>query len=122
MPKGYELVMTYLPDATVGGVDIHTMYAPRTGLALLRPGDFPTLDDAFSWLRKDHVTHLLVDGRYHKGTCFEPLISAVTLPPFLIERYANGREARWPVRVFEIHWDRYAPGTIDVGGGNRSAQ
>jgi hypothetical protein len=121
LPKGYELVMIFLPDATVGGVDIHTMYAPRTGLTLLRPGDFPNLDDAFTWLRTANVTHLLVDGLNHKGTCYEPLLAAVTLPPFLTERYTNGPAARWPVRVFEIHWERYAPGTVGVGGRNRSA-
>jgi hypothetical protein len=121
LPKGYELVMLFLPDATIGGVDIHTMYAPQTGLALMRPGDFPSLDDAFSFLRRANVTHLLVDGLHHKGTCFEPLLSALAPPPFLTERYANGPAARWPVRVFEIHWERYAPGTVDLGAGTRSA-
>ena len=54
-------------------------------------------------------THLLVDGRYHKGTCFEPLMSADIVPPFLTEVYATGSDSRWPVRLFEIRWERRDP-------------
>jgi hypothetical protein len=102
LARGDQLVMIFLSDARVGGADIYTLSAPRTGLTLLRSGDFPTIDDAFAWLRAEHVTHLLVDGRYHKGTCFEPLMSAETPPPFLAELYRSGPASRWPVRLFEI--------------------
>ena len=109
LARGDQLVMMFLPDATVGGADIYTLFAPHTGLALLRSGDFPTIDEAFGWMQMQQVTHLLVDGRYHKGTCFEPLMSADIVPPFLTEVYATGSDSRWPVRLFEIRWERRDP-------------
>jgi hypothetical protein len=104
LARGDQLVMLFLPDAAVGGADIYSLSAPRTGLALLRTGDFPDLDQAFAWLRARGVTHLLVDGRHHQDTCFAPLLSAPVLPPFLVERYASPAGSRWPVRVMEIRW------------------
>ncbi len=112
LARGDQHVMRFLPDATVSGADIYTLSAPRTGLALLRTGDFPDLEQAFAWLRAQRVTHLLVDGRHHADTCFAPLLSAPALPSFLVERYASPPGSRWPVRVVEVHWERYTPGAF----------
>lgn len=123
LSKGHELVMMHVPDARIGGADIFTMSAPRTGLALIRPGHFSTLDDALAWMHKRGVSHLLVDGLYDAGTSYAPLLSAAPLPPWLIERYVSGAGSRWPVRVLEIRWDRYERGRVEgtaaAGGGQR---
>ena len=116
LSKGHELVMMHVPDARIGGADIFTMSAPRTGLGLIRPGHFTTLDEAFAWMRGHGVSHLLVDALHDAGTSYAPLLSASDLPPFLVERYASAPGSRWPVRVFEIRWERYEPGRVDRAG------
>jgi hypothetical protein len=103
---GHELVMMFLPDASVGGADIFSMYAPRTGLALIRPGEFPTLDEALKWMKTQQVTHLVVDPR-DEGTPYLAPLASGDPPPYLIEEYASPRDSEWPVRIFRFRWDRY---------------
>jgi hypothetical protein len=102
LARGHELVMLHLPDATIGGLDILSMSAPRTGLALVRPGHFPTTEAAFAWLRANGVTHLLVDGLRDAPSWHAPLLTAPSPPPGLADRYATPPGSRWPVRVFEV--------------------
>jgi hypothetical protein len=103
---GHELVMMFLPDASVGGADIFSMYAPTTGLALIRPGEFPTLDEAMTWMRAQHVTHLVVDPQ-DEGTPYLAPLASGPPPPYLIEEYTSPRDSQWPVRIFRFRWDRY---------------
>jgi hypothetical protein len=99
--EGQELVMMHVPDATVGGVDINTMYGPETGLSLIRPGHFPTLEAAVAWMRSAGATHVVIDYQYTFPPYFDRLRDAPP-PSYLMERYATGPGSAWPVRVYEF--------------------
>jgi hypothetical protein len=102
--EGQELIMMHLPDARIGGADITTIYAPHSGLSLVRPGSFATLDGAMRWLRDQGTTHVLVDYRNPSPSYFEALRSS--RPAFLDDVYASPDGSQWPVRIYRIDWDR----------------
>jgi hypothetical protein len=112
--EGQELTMMFLPDAVIGGVDIFSMYAPQTGLTLVRPGEFPTIAEAFAWMKGAGVSHVVVDGMDAATKYFGPLVRGDP-PPFLTEEYASPRGSRWPVRIFRVNWDRYGKAPRDSG-------
>lgn len=106
--EGQELIMMHLPDAVIGGLDINTMAAPRSGLALVKPGRFDSLDDAMEWMHRNGVTHLVLDYVEDPPKYLEPL-RAHPDQPYLTELFSTVGRSAWPVRVVAIRWDRYKP-------------
>lgn len=104
--EGQELIMMHLPDAAIGGFDINTIAAPRSGLALVKPGYFPTVDDALAWMRDDGVTHLVLDNFLDPPAYLAPL-RAHPRQPYLTELFSTVGRSPWPVRVVAISWPSY---------------
>ncbi len=127
--EGGDLIMMNLPDTRVGGVGQYDLYAPKSGLSIVRPGYFSNLHDAMKWLEKAGVTHIVLDDiNIDRRPYLRSLLSGNKTPPYLVKLYDNhNTSSKWKVRIFAINWDvfeRYdklkEPRTHSAGSGTRS--
>jgi hypothetical protein len=102
-----SFVMMHLPDASVAGVGLMDLYAPRSGLSTVRPGSFARLSEAMTWMRSEGVTHLVVDELNVERRPYLKEIDPGAPPPYLELLYSNFESgSRWKVRVYAIRWER----------------
>jgi hypothetical protein len=102
--QGHELVMMHLPDARVGGTDVNAMYAPVTGLYLVRPAEFSSFEEACNWLRAQAITHVALDEASLSASWAAPFRSGTTRRVFSVEQFASEPGSRSPMRVFQTQW------------------
>lgn len=110
--EGSAAVMMFLPDTSAAGVGLMDLYAPRTGLRVIRPGVFPSLDEAMAWMRGVGVTHLAVDDHnIGRRPYLEDVRDPATRPACFRQIYADDAGASaWAMRIFEIDWPSCAGG------------
>ncbi len=59
--EGGDLIMQHVPDTRIGGREQMSFYAPVTGLAVLRPGNLPSVEAAIGYFTEKHINVVVVD-------------------------------------------------------------
>jgi hypothetical protein len=107
--EGGDLIMMHLPDAVVGGVGQMDIYAPESGLSIVRPGYFIEIRKAMDWLREIGTTHIALDDiNIERRPYLKELKTVNGVQPYLEEIYSNCAElTQWKMRIYRIDWTEY---------------
>ena len=107
--EGGDLVMMHLSDTVVGGVGMMDIYAPQSGLSIVRPGYFDDLKPAMDWLRQIGATHIALDEiNIERRPYLRQLLTDSGAQPYLKRVYSNYEElTQWKIRIYKIVWDKY---------------
>ncbi|MBP7571358.1 MAG: glycosyltransferase family 39 protein [Acidobacteria bacterium] len=121
--EGSAFVMMHLPDTRVAGVGLMDLYAPATGLSVVRPGTFDTLAEAMAWMRSAGVTHLAVDDlNIERRPYLKAVRDPAARPRCLRLVYSNEATAiAWRQRIFEIRWAECDPREVSAQSFRRSS-
>ena len=58
--EGGDSLMQLLPDASIGGASMFSTYAPISGISVMRPGNLPSADFAWSYFHSQNVSYVVV--------------------------------------------------------------
>jgi hypothetical protein len=106
--EGASLVMMHIGDTLAGGSGLMDLRAPLTGLSVVRPGYFASLEPALTWLRAQGVTHVAIDNANVARRPYLRALAAQPHAPYLRRLFSNQQTAdRWKIEVFEIDWAEY---------------
>jgi len=106
--EGGDLIMMNFPDATIGGVGLLDLYAPKSNLSVLRAGYFEDLKSGMDWLNEMNVTHLVLDERTigTKRPYLKEIYSGKEIPSYLKEMYYD-KDSEVKARLYYINWTEY---------------
>ena len=113
IPLYGELILMNLKDTTAAGVDMFTLYAPKSNLSIAAPGVFKNLTSAMFYYEEINVTHLAVDdSSISRFPSFNFLTESYKDPAskaYLKEVFSNydNSSSDWKIRIFEINWTAF---------------